>query len=79
MMMRQVPSDCCRRTSVALPLRVIAFPSGPIPLNDHSDIIRAISLDLNTLFIFDSNLPFMSKKDCKLERRLSLPLTICPG
>jgi hypothetical protein len=46
MMIRQVPLDCCRRTSVALPLRVTAFPSGPIPLNDHSDIIRAISPDL---------------------------------
>src|SRR5437867_1219498 len=79
MRMCQVPSDCCRRTSVASPVSCTALPSGPIPLNDHSVITRAISLDLNILFTFDFNLPLMSMKDCRLLRMLSSPLTTCPG
>ena len=75
--MCQVPSDCCRRISVALPVSCTDLPSGPIPLNDHSVITRAISLDLNTLLTFDYNLPLMSMKDCR--RMLSSPLTACPG
>ena len=42
--MSQTPSDCRRKTTVPLPVRLIGLPSGSVPLIVHSVIRRVRSL-----------------------------------